>query len=136
MIVMTDIFESIMYSSYIIRCIGADDDGVPSKMDICGNVETGTGSGNQTLARGYVTSPNYPHRYSPDTNCRCVLKANADHTEILLCFAHLCTCSAFYLPERRQCNHHTICTIMFLVSPGRPNLRLNNHAPLHLYHLL
>jgi len=37
---------------------------------------------------GFITSPNYPHRYSPDTKCRCVVNASSDQArepaEILL----------------------------------------------------
>jgi len=43
-------------------------------MDICGTA--GTGNANNGLTSGFITSPNYPQRYSPDTNCRCVVNAS------------------------------------------------------------
>jgi len=71
------------------NCVGTDD-GVLLKVDICGAVGTGSGDRNRSngLMSGFITSPNYPHRYSPDTKCRCVLNASSDqpqeHAEILL----------------------------------------------------
>jgi len=48
-------------------------------MDVCG-----TGSSNRNkdvaLTSGFMTSPNYPHRYPPDTKCRCVVNASTDQT--------------------------------------------------------
>ena len=57
------------------------------KVDVCGSFGTDSGDRNG-LTSGYITSPNYPDRYSPDTNCRCILNASTDQaqgpTEIFL----------------------------------------------------
>jgi len=60
-----------------------EDDGVPFKVDICGGGAGDDGAGSfrgrndGVTTSGYVTSPNYPHRYSPNTYCRCVLNATS-----------------------------------------------------------
>jgi len=53
------------------------DDGLPLKTDICGSVESRWRNDNATV--GFITSPNYPSRYSPDTNCQCILNASSAH---------------------------------------------------------
>jgi len=66
------------------------DDGAMSKTDICGAVGIVSGDGNSknSAPSGFITSPNYPQRYSPDTNCQCVLNASSDQaqgrTEVLI----------------------------------------------------
>ena len=66
------------------------DDGAMSKTDICGAVGIVFGDGNSknSAPSGFITSPNYPQRYSPDTNCQCVLNASSDQaqgrTEVLI----------------------------------------------------
>jgi len=57
---------------------------VPLKMDICGVVGGGFGdrsNKNSWLTSGFITSPNYPNRYSPDTKCRCILNASSDQAQ-------------------------------------------------------
>ena len=76
---------------FMIDVVLGTDGGVPLKMDICG---TGADDRNKNIAlkSGFITSPNYPHRYSPDTKCRCVINATGDQrqerTEILIQIQH------------------------------------------------
>jgi len=49
---------------------------VQLKMDVCGT-DSSDRNKNVSLMSGFITSPNYPHRYPPDTKCRCVINASS-----------------------------------------------------------
>jgi len=62
-----------------LQCCVEAGDGVSTKTGICG--AAGNKNKNTGLTSGFITSPNYPQRYSADTNCQCVLNASNDQSQ-------------------------------------------------------